>query len=587
MSPIRSASIALSCPLWACDFDDSNHLIVGGGGGAGKHGVGNKITLLDVSDESEIVNAGDIELSKNEDNVQTLAVGPRKDRNLTVFAGVNSSVEELRKGNNQHFRVFGVALPGRSAKSGGVSGKFSELARESLFSHKDESTYQRLLRLSQPFDGVAQLGAIATGLAKDHQIILFDVPATGASRWKSRGSLDIPKEAMDLDVVQTGTNTYQLAYCDHFDIFTVDVSKTEISEPRCVYTMGGEAGRRPMFRSIRYLTPGFLIAVANNADRKGVSLHGYRLPTKEQENARLAVVKQLPKAVTQATGMAVRNLTPLSAPAEKHADAQYVIAVASNDSTISVYTVEHKTSASIELLANLERVETIKSVHDQMITGLSFSSFVPPTSPRPPTELSLKLASVSMSNTAVVHSIPLKKYIDKSSPTRRGGPPKPARYVVALNGERESPLTIVILVSLMFIVMALVGQVIVEAMGLGQPVLGTNRYLPVRWTVPVRHGPVVGSKFLGDLLTDIKPEQRDQVVVRHDETGQLAVDVHNEETHGPAMQWDQLDSEDQQLWKERLKNKGQWAEHMGETVLTGVMFGEIGGNINAMIGEAL
>lgn len=40
-----SAKITLTYPLYACDFDpnNANHLIVGGGGGAGRSGVGNKI----------------------------------------------------------------------------------------------------------------------------------------------------------------------------------------------------------------------------------------------------------------------------------------------------------------------------------------------------------------------------------------------------------------------------------------------------------------------------------------------------------------------------------------------------------------
>lgn len=45
---LPSAKITLSCPLWACDFDphDANQLVVGGGGGAGRHGVGNKIVCI-------------------------------------------------------------------------------------------------------------------------------------------------------------------------------------------------------------------------------------------------------------------------------------------------------------------------------------------------------------------------------------------------------------------------------------------------------------------------------------------------------------------------------------------------------------
>lgn len=42
---LASAKVTLSYPLYACDFDpkDATRLVVGGGGGAGKSGVGNKI----------------------------------------------------------------------------------------------------------------------------------------------------------------------------------------------------------------------------------------------------------------------------------------------------------------------------------------------------------------------------------------------------------------------------------------------------------------------------------------------------------------------------------------------------------------
>ena len=43
--PMATAKLTLSYPLYAADFDPKNNgfLIVGGGGGEGRSGVGNKI----------------------------------------------------------------------------------------------------------------------------------------------------------------------------------------------------------------------------------------------------------------------------------------------------------------------------------------------------------------------------------------------------------------------------------------------------------------------------------------------------------------------------------------------------------------
>ncbi len=49
MAPkIPGAKLTLDYPLYACDFDpnDATRLVVAGGGGAGKNGVGNKIVSL-------------------------------------------------------------------------------------------------------------------------------------------------------------------------------------------------------------------------------------------------------------------------------------------------------------------------------------------------------------------------------------------------------------------------------------------------------------------------------------------------------------------------------------------------------------
>lgn len=547
--------------------------------------------MLDVSRATDVSPQAELELRADEDNVQTLGIGPRRGDTIVVFAGVNGSPEDAKRGKNEHFRVLGINA---AAKSGGV--QISETARASLFSAKDEATYQRILRLSQPFDRLPQLGAVATGLSKEPQIVLFDVPASGADRWISRGRLDLPQEAMDLDVVQTGPSTYQLAYCHKYEIYVVNVNQDSVSEPALVYELPAEDDNgplnRPAFRSIRYLNAGFLFAVANNPDRKGVILYGYRLPRKESEPARLAVAEPLPKSVTQSTGLAIQNLTPSPSPTEQQSDSQYVIAVSGNDASISLLTLDYKVTSGVDLLANLAPFHTIKSAHASNITAISLSTANPPKLRRAKTDspLTLRLASVSMSNTATVHHIPLKPFEEESTVATEGTD-KPVRYVVAMKSRGKSHSSLMVITALMCLALALIGQVVCEAWGLSEPRLGSNAYIPASWLAPsVRTGPVVAQKTFGDLLAEAAPEEHQQVIVRHDDTG--AVDtitlvVHDEAVHGPGKPWEELEPHEQQVWTQRLQQSGHVAGEIGRAALKGIVFGEIGGAIGAMVGEAL
>ncbi|KAI0971817.1 hypothetical protein F4678DRAFT_76680 [Xylaria arbuscula] len=606
---IPSTSIQLPYPLYCCDFADPDHLVVAGGGGPGRNGVGNKITLLDTSDATQLTEAAELELSPNEDNVMSLVVvGQQKDTPATtVLAGVNSSPDDVSKGRNKHLRTLAISQPsqpGKSAKTGGV--KISEVARDALFVHKDKDTYQRILRLSPPHDGLTsspRLGAAATGLSKHPQIALFHVPGTNSPLWKTRGRLDPRVEAMDLDVIQTGPDTYQLAYCDDHDLFTVEVSKAEVSEPRCVYTIEPDDGEdvRASFKSLRYLTTGFLVTVVNNPRSRGVALHGLRLPKNDNENARLSIRAKLPSSVSKATSLAVRNLSPVTSPSDEQGDAQFVIAVAGNDASISLYTLEHKSAFGSDILSDLAPFQVLKSVHSSSITNLSISTFAPPkNSKKSSSELCVKLASVSVGCSTVVHNIPLKKHEDKSTSTKTAIPSIPSRYIVALKSKGESPALAITLTSLVFLILVLAGQILLEAKGISEPILGAKSFLPTAWTQPLRQvprveEPVNEQKTIKNLLSDIKAHHSQQRIIKHDDLGAvgpdglpaLHVDVHDEEAHGPATSWENLEKKDQDLWKQRLKNSGHWMEDMGESIFKGVLFGEIGGAIGNIVGEAL
>jgi hypothetical protein len=392
---------------------------------------------------------------------------------------------------------------------------------------------------------------------------------------------------MDLDVIQTGPNTYQLAYCDNHEIFTVEISQTDISEPKCVYSIKPEEGEKTQasFRSLRYLKSGFVVAAVNKPNSAGVALHGYRLPKSDEEEARLAIQRKLPKSVSKATGLAVRNLSPVSSPTEKQDETQFVVAVAGNDSSISLLTLEHQSHNDVDLLSNLAPFQTIQKAHDSNITNLSFSVFTPPSSSKTPSELSVKLASVDVGSKAVIHSIPLRKYVDKSAPTRKGGPPKASRYVVAVKTQRDYPISLITVVALGILFMAILGQTMLESKNLTKPILGAKNYLPASWTVPDQPQ----SWTISDMLDALKPKGL-PVVIRQAESGglpKLQVTAHDEEKHGPARPWEELDLLEQDLWKQRLKKTGHWVEEMGEVIFRGVLFGEIRGGIGHVVAEAL
>lgn len=586
--PFPEAKITLDYPLYACDFDphDSNRLFVGGGGGSSRTGVGNKITSLDVSTRDAIEAVGEINLSKNEDNVTTIAAGQHKGKATLLYAGISSGEDDLKKGKNEHFRVFAADQPSKTKSVLGA--RISELNRSSLFTTQSTDTYQRLLRLTQAFPGAPQFGAVATGFAKESQIAFFDVAAGSHVAPKSRGVLDLQKEAVDMDVIQTAEDKYQLLYCDEYNLYTMDVTKSTTTvnpEPKAIFTMPPSA-IRPSFRCIRYLSSNFAFAVANLPRPGGVVLYGFRLPkaskaTDNPTTARIAVNAKLPKRQgAKATGLAVANLSPVPSAGAKQGDAQFVIAVANNDFSIHLYTLDHTIVGDVDLLANLYPLRILTQVHPAMITSLAFSHFVPPKSGTGRTQ-HLKLASTSVSNSVVVQSIALKKHFDKAAKVRRGGPPRQPRYVTALDSRGPNPTAMLMGFAMVALLIAVLFQGVLEVKGYASPVVGGHRWLPSSiHSVPA--SPVAPhSGFLAKLLEERNLARTDGLVLLDSDVDGIHVDTRHD---GSARSWEELGHEQKELWKARLKKGGHWVEDHGETIFKGILFGEIGAGVAAIVG---
>lgn len=435
----------------------------------------------------------------------------KRGKNPVVYAGVNSSPTDLKAGKNEHLRAIAIdPTKTRAAGKSVGSAHLSEASRTALFAATHPEEYQRLLRLAPPSASGTQLGVAASGLGKDYQIALFETSAS-SSVPKGKGRLEIEKEANDVDVIQTGDDAYQVAYCHDYELHTMDVRKGVSSEPTRVYVTPEDVGTgtpRATFRAIRYLTPSFVLAIANLPRRKGVVLQALRLPSKPNEKARVAVYTRLPKHVAQATALASQNLSPPTTRGGKTDRTQFVIAVAGHDSSLSLFTLEHKSAEGLDMLFDLLPLTTLREVHPLQITGLSFSKFAPPSKGATARAQAVKLASISMVNTVVVHAIPLRKELDSSVRARKNGPPRKARYVVAAKSKRPSSQGLVVALTLIVAILAIAGQVVLEVTGRSQPVLGATRYWNPYGTL---RNP--GDKFVGKVMESVPVEPVETVVV--------------------------------------------------------------------------
>lgn len=576
----------------------------------------------------ELETAVEIDLSRDEDSVTSLAVGQGKAKETLIYAGINSSEQDRVSGKNEHFRVFslGTSAGGKKGEKATTS-KISELSRSALFDTTEKETYQRLVRLSKPFSGTAQLGATATAFgSKVEEVVLFDTTGSPSAAPKIRGKIQVDIEAEDVDLIQTGKDEYLFAYCTKYDIFIKTISsKTDSLEPRRITPAMAEheTETKPVFRSLRFLSPEFLLMLTNLHGRKGAVMQILRLPASDSNKISQATRTKLRSQVRQATGLAVCNLSPRPSPSAEQGFAQLVIAVAGHDMSISLYTMECQRHGPLAMATQPKLLQTLKDVHPFQITGLALSIFIPPTEPKSLQDI--KLASISAGNTVVVHTIPL-------IPLTKSSPP---RYIVS--GTTESIFTPnVILTIIAALAFAFFAQMALEVRGSSPALFGLSNHVapdvagwlrvshpipnavfgtpkPTISTIPSTATPIFTpspaeseDKSFASLLEALAFQQAEQsspdgkspvIVIREhpldlsaegetstEPKSSIKANLHDEELHGPhgGKTWEELTSEERERWKKKLKDAGYWAEDYVETVLKGVFWGVVGAAVPAV-----
>ncbi|KAG0639598.1 hypothetical protein HOY80DRAFT_904727 [Tuber brumale] len=356
MAPsITSEKLTLSYPLFGASFIDADRLLVAGGGGEGRSGVGNKITVVDTLTKpgKPLTVASEIELSKDEDAVMSLSALSTSS-GVKALVGINSP---QRAKSNKHFRVFDVPK----------EGEISLASKHALFSRPDAETYQRLVRV----DGEGKVAVIASGSglapASASEVVVIDVSSLSVKR---RIQLPGKEEVGDMDISRDGK---RVAYCSPGDIYIASTEEEQRLEP---IALKWKSSDRPKgsFRSVRFSNNGRLAAVYNLFGRSGAII------LLIDPSGEVISRRNVHSGVRAVTSMDSLMLSPTST----------LLAVAGADQSVQLFLAR----------GVIKAVKTFKDVHPFQITKLAFS-------PLPSSGTTVKLATISMGNTVVVFYIPV------------------------------------------------------------------------------------------------------------------------------------------------------------------------------------
>ncbi len=639
-------------------------------------------SLLGVSpDGRRIARLGDIELSRDEDSVTSLAFLRHVNASRAIaLAGINSSEAAQSAGTNEHLRAFAIEYdfarpPSRKTASAsstsssaspphasledkvaaalgaessseddednregaeeeGAKARIRPIARRSLFRADGgaapgarRETYQRVLRLSPVYGkgrdqggssggggGVtSRLAALATGLAPEGEIVLVEASAGTEADDPVLGRIELGKgrEAADVDILGTGGGggaatdggaaSYTVAYCTDHEVSLCRVpaaagkrwqqeSGTQVLDASCVYVtphpdVFSSSAARPVFRALRFLVPGCILLLANKAGRSGAELQvlSYEQQQQQQQSlgGQITLRQSLHRSMRAGVGLEVSSL---GAPEEKNdASKQFLVAVAGQDISIELLSLQYDAASRA---CKFSRYATLSEVHPLQMTKICFSSVMPPATAAseklPNTAAAavrgeggahLRLASVSMGNTVVVHSIPLTPV------SHKGGSSQRPRYTLTHQPSRFTsriaalgflwPLAVLLVsVILAILLRPLLPEKSVslwplnavrygggDGRGAGRDNDGTSAH-------PYHQVTQTLNNQEGSMKTD---EPRAGAGAEHDDGGDDGVD-----------------------WKQKLADAGETVGEQvleqGQQILKGVVLGEIAGGIAQAVG---
>ena len=356
---------AASYPLYSATWASSkpSHLIVGGGGGAGRHGVKNKISVFDFSSRAPTIEpCAEFEASEH-DSVMSLANLGTKDGAI-VYAGINDSEEERLAGKNAHLKAFEVRFDKPSATTQAESGQvpIEFLSKTALFvppkgmGAKKEG-YQRVLRLS-PVQRAAsssphkRIGVVASSLAGDeNEIVVFSATSNkpGSQDVIQRIGLHKTQEANDVDILHVDDGKYRVAYCLNSDVYVQNIEYDFVGKRSLgkgdadrmhAYTVPfpdlNEKKGRSRISRLRWLSSSHILLLMNKPNKKGAELQILKL-YEDGSAGTIVLRRSFPRHVQAAAEMDVALLD-----ADEDGSYQAVIAVAAMDASLTILTIDYR-----------------------------------------------------------------------------------------------------------------------------------------------------------------------------------------------------------------------------------------------------
>ncbi|KAK9241391.1 hypothetical protein V1525DRAFT_393018 [Lipomyces kononenkoae] len=278
-----SFSLDIGYPAYAAEFASDKTLIVAGGGGEGKNGVANKISVLNIDPvEKKIEIANEKVLTKDEDSPMSLDITEEG----VIAVGVNSSTATIRTGKNEHLRLFKLESDNRVETQ----------ERVQLFAAKHGEEYQKCTR----FSPAATYLAVASSMGILHCLAFPSLQSQFPA----------------IDISESGSES---------DIQDVDFSCNEkllsFTTPKSVTLLSAVSGEKiaeyypppaSTFRGVRFASDDTLILISNHARRRGASILKLTLPsdiylTKQQCQSPIRSVRSLHAGIKAVTALDCRE----------------------------------------------------------------------------------------------------------------------------------------------------------------------------------------------------------------------------------------------------------------------------------------